>query len=69
MTLNTFSVVRRVVRIDDGMQLFRFLDESISVVTTEAGFIGRFLRFLKLGSVASLAGYALCDVHLSSGFC
>lgn len=39
MTLNAFSVMRRVMRIDNWMKIFGFLDEGIAIVTTETSFI------------------------------
>ena len=65
MTLNAFSVMRRVMRIDNWMKIFGFLDEGIAIVTTETSFIW----FLEIGTMTSLARYAFCDVHLGSGFC
>ena len=57
------------MRINERMKVFGFLNERISVVAAEAGFVGRLLGFLEIGTVASLAGNAFCDVHLSAGFC
>lgn len=69
MALNAFSVMRRIVGIDDGMKVLGFLNECLSIVTTETSFIRGFFRFLKIGSMTSLARYTFCDMQLRSGFC